>query len=244
MYDLNINKAVDCNTEASRRRVARGKRSSMNTIVCFGDSNTWGCPPFANIAQTPDRLPPHQRWPNVLGRYLGEDTWIVEEGLSGRTTVFDDPIEGLHKNGMRTIIPVLESHAPLDVLIIMLGGNDFKEQYGISAYNSARGMLTLIQTIKGHYALIDTCPEILIVTPPAITDLAEPAMWGEGWKKCIDHAYYLEQVANRTGCFHYDANRVAKTGMDGCHLEPEEHEALGRALAEEVRSILKLRQTK
>jgi len=244
MYDLYISNAADCNMVADRRRAPRGKHSNMNTIVCFGDSNTWGCPPFANIAQTPDRLPPHQRWPNVLGRHLGEDTWIVEEGLSGRTTVFDDPIEGLHKNGMRTIIPVLESHAPLDILIIMLGGNDFKEQYGISAYNSARGMLTLVQTIKGHYALIDTCPEILIVTPPAITELAEPAMWGEGWKKCVDHAYYLEQVANRTGCFHYDANRVAKTGMDGCHLEPEEHEALGKALAEEVRSILKLRQTK
>lgn len=216
----------------------------MHTIVCFGDSNTWGCPPFANIAQTPDRLPPHQRWPNVLGRHLGDDTWIVEEGLSGRTTVFDDPIEGLHKNGMRTIIPVLETHGPLDVLIIMLGGNDFKEQYGISAYNSARGMLTLVQTIKGHYALTETCPEILIVTPPSITDIAEPAMWGEAWKKCLDHAYYLEQVASRTGCFHYDANRVAKAGMDGCHMEPEDHDALGRALAEEVRAILKLRQTK
>ncbi len=80
----------------------------MPTIVCFGDSNTWGCPPFANIAQTPERILAKARWANVMGREIGPDAWIVEEGLSGRTTVFDDPIEGIHKNGGRTLIPILE----------------------------------------------------------------------------------------------------------------------------------------
>jgi lysophospholipase L1-like esterase len=213
----------------------------MKTIVCFGDSNTWGCPPFANIAQTPDRIAPALRWPNVMGRHLGEETWIIEEGLSGRTTVFDDPIEGIHKNGTRTIIATLESHAPMDLLVIMLGSNDFKEQYGISAYNSARGMLTLIQMIKGHYALSDVSPEILVVTPPSLTRDAEPAMWGDAHLKCIDHAYYLEQVASRTGCFHFDANKVVSVGVDGCHLEPEMHAILGRTLAGEAEKILGLR---
>ncbi|MDB5526354.1 MAG: hypothetical protein JWM58_4117 [Rhizobium sp.] len=213
----------------------------MKTIVCFGDSNTWGCPPFANIAQTPDRIPPEKRWTNIMGRHLAEDVWIVEEGLSGRTTVFDDQIEGLHKNGARTIIPVLESHAPMDLLIIMLGTNDFKEQFSISSYNSARGMLTLIQLVKGHYALSDTSPEILVVTPPKIGVAAEPAMWGDGHRKCIDHAYYLEQVASRTGCFHFDANKVVRAGIDGIHLDPEMHLLLGQALAREAASILKMR---
>ena len=216
----------------------------MRTIVCFGDSNTWGCPPFANIAQTPDRIAPESRWPNVLGRNLGEPAWIVEEGLSGRTTVLDDPIEGVHKNGSRTIIPLLESHAPMDLLIMMLGTNDFKDQFMMSAYNSARGMLTLIQMVKGHYALADVMPEILVVTPPALTQAAEPAMWSDGWKRCADHAYYLEQVASRTGCFHFDANRVVKAGIDGVHLEPEMHATLGLALAREVRAIMAMRNTK
>lgn len=216
----------------------------MRTIVCFGDSNTWGCPPFANIAQTPDRIPPEMRWPNVLGRNLGEPAWIVEEGLSGRTTVFDDPIEGIHKNGARTLIPILESHAPMDLLILMLGTNDFKEQFNISAYNSARGMLTLIQMVKGHYALSDESPEILVVTPPSLLEAAEPAMWGDGWRRCADHAYYLEQVANRTGCFHFDANRVVRAGIDGVHLEPDMHDALGRALAKEAAAILQMRATR
>jgi lysophospholipase L1-like esterase len=216
----------------------------MRTIVCFGDSNTWGCPPFANIAQTPDRIARDHRWPNVMGLNLGVPVSIIEEGLSGRTTAFDDPIEGAHKNGTRTIIPVLETHAPIDLLIIMLGTNDFKDQFLTSAYNSARGTLTLIQMIKGHYALADLMPEILVVTPPSLTQAAEPAMWGDGWKRAMDHAYYLEQVASRTGCFHFDANRVVRVGIDGVHMEPDMHAALGITLAREVRAILKLRDVK
>lgn len=214
----------------------------MPTIVCFGDSNTWGCPPFANIAQTPDRIPYGKRWPRVMERQLG-DVEVIEEGLSGRTTVFDDPIEGIHKNGTRTLAPVLESHAPMDLLIVMLGTNDFKAQFNISAFNSARGMLTLVQMIKGHFALVERGPEVLIVTPPSISEAAEPAIWGDGHRRCVDHAYYLDQVANRTGCFHFDANRVVKVGMDGIHLDERAHEVLGQAIAREAAAILKIRAT-
>lgn len=215
----------------------------MATIVCFGDSNTWGCPPYANIAQTPDRMAREKRWAQVMGQALGDGVTIVEEGLSGRTTVFDDPIEGVHKNGARTLIPVLETQAPMDLLILMLGTNDFKDQFTISAFNSARGMLTLIQMVKGHFALVERGPEVLVVTPPSISAEAEPAIWGDGHRRCRDHAHYLEQVASRTGCFHFDANSVVRVGVDGIHLEESSHGVLGRALAAEVRSILRLRAT-
>ena len=213
----------------------------MTTIVCFGDSNTWGCPPYANIAQTPDRIALERRWAQIMGRSLSQPAQIIEEGLSGRTTVFDDPIEGLHKNGARTLIPVIESHAPMDLLIIMLGTNDFKDQFSISAFNSARGMLTLIQMVKGHFALVERGPEVLVITPPSIGEAAEPAIWGDGHRRSVDHAHYLEQVANRTGCFHFDANKVVRAGIDGIHLDEKAHETLGRAVAREVDSILAMR---
>jgi lysophospholipase L1-like esterase len=214
----------------------------MQTVLCFGDSNTWGCPPFANIAQTPDRIGHHRRWPRVMNAVLGPDVWVIEEGLSGRTTVFDDPIEGSHKNGARMIVPILETHSPIDLLILMLGTNDFKDQYTITAFNSARGMLTLIQMVRGHYAMVDRGPEILIVTPPSVSEAAEPAIWGDAHRRCADHAHYLAQVAERTGCFHFDANRVVAVGIDGIHLDEEAHAVLGRALAAEVRQILALRR--
>jgi lysophospholipase L1-like esterase len=217
---------------------------AVTTIVCFGDSNTWGCPPYANIAQTPDRIPYERRWAQVMGSALLEPAHVIEEGLSGRTTVFDDPIEGIHKNGARTLIPVIESHAPMDVLIIMLGTNDFKDQFSISAFNSARGMLTLIQMVKGHYALVERGPEVLVVTPPSIGEAAEPAIWGDGHRRSSDHAYYLEQVASRTGCFHYDANKVVQAGIDGIHLDEAAHTKLGAALAKEVAAILEMRNVR
>lgn len=212
----------------------------MTTVLCFGDSNTWGCPPYDDLARAPERIAFERRWPNVMGGLIG-GIHVVEEGLSGRTTVFDDPIEGIHKNGARTLIAIIESHAPMDVIVLMLGTNDFKDQYSNSSFNSARGMLTLVQMIKGHYALVDRGPEILIVTPPAILEEAEPAMWGDGHRKCAGHAYYLAQVAERTGCFHFDSNRVVRAGSDGIHLDESAHAALGTALAREVRAILDMR---
>src|SRR6476620_2290807 len=100
------------------------KEDVMKTVLCFGDSNTWGCIPYEDIAQPSGRLAFEKRWPNILASHL-EGVRVVEEGLPGRTTVFDDPSEGLHKNGTRTLIATIESHVPLEVIIIMLGTNDF-----------------------------------------------------------------------------------------------------------------------
>lgn len=215
----------------------------MHSILCYGDSNTWGCPPYASITQAPERIPHARRWPNVMGGALPLPVWINEEGLSGRTTVFDDPIEGEHKNGLRGIISSIETHAPLELVIMMLGTNDFKEQFRATSFTSARGMLTLVQAIRGHFALASKGVEILIVTPPSITEAAEPAMWKDSAKRAVDHAYYLSQVAERTGCFHFDSNSVIEVGEDGVHIDAASHEVLGRALAPEVAAILRMTAT-
>lgn len=217
----------------------------MKTIVCYGDSITWGCLPFASVAAPPIRLAKAQRWAHVMAREImareiGQELEIVEDGLSGRTTIFDDPIEGAHKNGSRHLPVCIEANSPLDLLIIMLGGNDFKIHFNATAFTSARGMLTLIHQVKGFYALSDGCPEILIVTPPKISTRAEPAFWGDAWQRCQGHADYLSQVAERTGCHHFDANSVTEPGMDGTHIDARGHEALGKALATQVSQILAL----
>lgn len=212
----------------------------MTTIVCFGDSNTWGCAPFVSTAAPPERIPKESRWAQIMAREVGPDIEVIEDGLSGRTTVFDDPIEGAHKNGSRLILACLETHAPFDLLVIMLGGNDFKIHFNATAFTSARGTLTLIQQIKGYYALAERCPEILIVTPPSISKDAEPEFWGNAWLRCQGHADYLAQIAERTGCFHFDSNTVVNVGPDGTHLDVKAHRALGKALGREAQKILSL----
>lgn len=210
----------------------------MKTIVCFGDSNTWGLMPYDHLAQEPERFPRAQRWTSVMARRLGQDVDVIAEGLSGRTTVFDDMIEGSFRNGSRAILCAVESHSPTDLIIIMLGTNDLKTQFGHTAYISARGILTLIQMVQGHFVHSDSTPEILIVTPATASERAEIEMWGDITRRSLHHAAYLAQVAERTGCFHFDANDVAAVGSDGVHLTRESHERLGIALAARAREII------
>ena len=90
----------------------------MKTILCFGDSNTWGYNP-----ENGQRFGPEERWTGILRNSLGEDYRVIEEGLNGRTTLWDDPIAGF-KNGLDYLMPCLESHMPFDLITIMLGTND------------------------------------------------------------------------------------------------------------------------
>lgn len=106
-------------------------------IVCFGDSNTWGL-----NAETMRRFPEEVRWPCLLQEKLGDEYQIIEEGLPGRTSVMDDPLlEGM--NGMDYIVPCIKSHAPVELVIIMLGTNDTKERFGLTAHNIAQGITRL-----------------------------------------------------------------------------------------------------
>jgi lysophospholipase L1-like esterase len=91
----------------------------MKTLVCFGDSNTWGYVPGSGGA----RFPRHERWPVILQRELGEDWEVIAEGLSGRTATIERP-DSEGRNGLPYLLPCLHSHAPVDALVIFLGTND------------------------------------------------------------------------------------------------------------------------
>ena len=111
----------------------------MRTVLCYGDSNTWGYDPA-----TRTRYPPHVRWTGVLATRLGAEYRVVEEGLNGRTTRWDDPIEP-GRNGLTYLRPCIESHQPLDVIIIMLGTNDLKRRFDLSASDIAQSAAALAE---------------------------------------------------------------------------------------------------
>ncbi|MBO7251189.1 MAG: lipolytic enzyme, G-D-S-L, partial [Oscillospiraceae bacterium] len=117
-------------------------------IVCLGDSNTHGyCADPADCADGGNRFNENERWPRVLEKLLGEDYLVLEEGLSGRTTVFPDALhEGMP--ALDVVYPVLMSHEPVDLLIIMLGTNDTKDRLGMNAACIALGMERLVQKAK------------------------------------------------------------------------------------------------
>ena len=115
------------------------------TILCYGDSNTYGA---ATVERPDGRYGPDERWPGVLRAALGSGWLVIEEGLGGRTTVSDDPVEGLEKNGRTYLLPCLHTHKPLDVVIIMLGTNDLKARFGKSAWEIAQGVGVLVDIVK------------------------------------------------------------------------------------------------
>ncbi len=103
----------------------------MKTILCYGNSNTWGA-----VLGTGERYAPFIRWTGVLAQELGAMYRVIEEGPNGRTTLWDDPIEG-YKNGKEYLIPCLESHRPIDLVVMMLGTNDLKIRFSVPAYDIA-----------------------------------------------------------------------------------------------------------
>jgi lysophospholipase L1-like esterase len=207
----------------------------MKRILCYGDSNTWGYDPV-----TQDRFDDQTRWPRVLGRILGPGYEVIEEGLGGRTTVWDDPIEG-YKNGRDYLIPCLESHRPLDLVIILLGTNDLKKRFSLSAFDIAQGAGVLVRVVQASLAgRGGQSPPVLLLAPPPLaplTELAEMFAGAEGTSKKL--AAHYARVARELGCAFWDTGQVVVSSpLDGIHLEGEQHRRLGEAVAAQVKDLI------
>lgn len=132
----------------------------MKTILCYGDSNTYGLK-----SDLVSRYPRNVRWTGILQEKLGSEYYVIEEGLGGRTTVWDDPVED-YKNGKKYLLPCLDSHKPLDLVIIMLGTNDLKSRFSVTPFDIGASMENLVKTIIKSDAGVDfQPPKILLVTP-------------------------------------------------------------------------------
>ena len=207
----------------------------ISTVLCFGDSNTWGYAP-----STAARYASDVRWTGVLRAALGAGCSVIEEGLSGRTTVFDDPITP-GRRGDDMLPRLCESHAPLDLVVIMLGTNDFKHRCNANPWDIAKGMekLALLASLPA-YGHEGRAPGVLLVAPPPLARLSEFAESFEGGsEKSLKLAPYVEGFARGLGCGFLDAGRFVKcSDLDGIHLDPEAHRILGLAIAEKVRAML------
>ena len=207
----------------------------MKTVLCYGDSNTWG---YAPGTQT--RYPRDVRWPGVLRKELGDDYLVIEEGLNGRTTVWDDPIE-LDKNGATYLRPCIQTHKPLDLVIIMLGTNDLKTRFSLPAYDIASGAGVLVDIVmKSDTGIAGSAPDILLIAPPQAVELTSFAeMFEDAVEKSEGFAKHYRRVANEKGCHYLNAGEfVESSALDGIHLESDMQAALGKAVAVKVMDIL------
>ncbi|NKB26609.1 MAG: hydrolase [Rhodobacteraceae bacterium] len=187
----------------------------MKIIVCYGDSNTHGTLPMATIDDD-GRLGPNERWPGVMAAELGTGFRVIEEGLPGRTTVQDDPFEGVHLNGLRILPAILNSHRPIDGLIIMLGTNDLKARFSAPAADIALGVekLALLAATLAHP------PRVLIVAPAPVREIGCLANYFAGAEaKGAGLTDALRYRAGRVGADFFNAGSVISVDpLDGVHF--------------------------
>ena len=214
-------------------------------IVCLGDSNTHGyCADPADCADGGIRFNEDERWTRLLQQKLGEEYLVVEEGLSGRTTCFTDPLhEGM--SALDYITPCLKSHEFVDLLIIMLGTNDTKDRFAASAACIGIGMARLVKKAQATECWGDKKPNILVVSPPAIGEgmlesPVAPTMGTGCVEKSRELAKYYREQCDLIGAHFLDADTVgaAFNQVDYMHLTRAGHAALASALAELVPQLI------
>ncbi|MCC8120566.1 MAG: GDSL-type esterase/lipase family protein [Oscillospiraceae bacterium] len=209
-------------------------------ILCLGDSNTHGyCADPADCADGGSRFNEDERWTCLLQKALGEGYLVTEEGLSGRTTVFPDP---LHESmdALSVLYALLKSHEVIDLLIIMLGTNDTKDRFGANAACIGLGMERLVRKAISVDCWGEKKPNILIVSPPpigrAMNDLAMGVTCAE---KSEGLAATFAQTAQLLGCSFLDAAGCEFNTIDYMHLTRRGHAQLAARLAELVPGLVK-----
>ncbi len=208
----------------------------MKTIICFGDSNTYGYIPLDG-----HRYDRNTRWTCLLQKMLGDEYEVISEGCNGRTTVFDEP-GAKYKNGKRYLRACLNSHKPIDGIILMLGSNDTKRCYHASARKIAAGaeeLVSIIETFtKNKQGFV---PKIILVTPPALGEGIEQSpfkdqMDKKSRKKTLKFPKLYAAIARKHGLINLNSQKVIDAPTEDClHLNAEQHKLMADALYELVK---------
>ncbi len=217
-------------------------------IVCYGDSNTHGAVARWHADEPSRRFDRNTRWTCVLQRELGDNYYVAEEGLPFRTTIYTETQGKQYRNGMYMLEGILETHKPIDLVILMLGTNDMKLPKKLPKEDQGKGVETLAKAILGRSDVgrDGMAPDVLIVSPPALLR-ADPmgrtevfysfhGEYGIQQSKIIPQVY--EKIARKLGCYYLNSQDyvVADPG-DGVHITAESHISLGKALAKIVMTI-------
>ncbi|CAI3937229.1 Lysophospholipase L1 or related esterase. Includes spore coat protein LipC/YcsK (TesA) (PDB:1BWP) [Commensalibacter communis] len=209
------------------------------TILFYGDSNTHGTKPMSSFDKS-ERFTSGERWIGILQNNL-KQYHIIEEGLPGRTTVHDDPIEGKHKNGLTYLRPCLESHTPIDIFVLMLGTNDLKTRFSVTAADISYSINQLISEIKTYHLKSNrNCPKIILLCPPPIkenrSDLSNIFAGGEEKSKSLHHFY--QKIAQKHDLTYLDIGSVVTVSeIDGIHYDLDEQVKLAHSIQKLIENL-------
>jgi lysophospholipase L1-like esterase len=205
----------------------------MKRVLIYGDSNTFGTAPMRDLEDRPV-LARGDRWGDKMAEALGDDYEVVIEGLPGRTTVFDDPVEGEHLNGLRILPAIIHSHRPIDLLIIALGTNDQKQRFGLGAIDIALGVTRLVSEANASGEVAS----IAAICPPPLEISGELGdIFHGGFERGKDLPRLMERSVKRQGAAFFDAGQHIRVDpLDGVHWNEKAHATLGAEVAKLVPS--------
>ena len=210
----------------------------QKTIVCYGDSNTWGIVP----GSLTKRWAPEVRWPGVVQKILGLGYRVIEEGLRGRNSSFDDPLAPplIELNGKKLLATIIDTHKPVEYVVLFLGTNDLKYRLQLAPRDIAHS-LELLAGICANpvFGSNNQPPQVLVICPPPILEVPEnhgPQFQGGAQKSLHLHEEFAV-MAKRSGVnVLYAKDFVTSDPADGIHLNEASHAALGKAVADWIRA--------
>lgn len=204
----------------------------MKNILCYGDSNTWGC-----IPGVLKRFDAQVRWTGVAAKELGSGYNIMEDGINGRSTVWNDPANQC-RNGLEGLGYGLYRAKPLDLVVLMLGTNDLNYTDAEGFYEGLRMLAKRIlganEAFPGTSDVFMSEPRLLLVSPIAL----HPTM--KKYSESLKFAHYTEKLAEELHVSWMDAAAFAEASeLDGCHMDAENHALLGKAIAQKIKDMLR-----
>lgn len=203
----------------------------MKRLLCLGDSNTYGSAPKI-LADGTKRYGTQDRWPGFLQTLLGSNWTVIEEGLSGRTTIFDDPAEGGGKSALATIPTILTENPDLDLIFVMLGTNDLKAKFDQSAEQISDNIDSILDTLTAR-----SDASILLVSPPSIKEIGPyQIVFSGGSAKSKKLSTLFRERAEKYRAGFVDAGRhITVSEDDGIHLDASAHKVLAQVFYEFIK---------
>jgi len=204
-------------------------------ILCYGDSNTWGYIPGTDH----QRFPKDDRWPGALQRMLGDKFEIIEEGLNSRTLIsIDRRRDKEGRSGAEYLLPCLDTHDPIDLVIIMLGTNELKTAF----YRNPKEIGEIFEEefvkkiISRKSVCRKTTPKLFIIAPPVISKENPNFIGGKAKSEKLNEIY--EDIAIRNEC-EFMGNEELEVGEDGIHLSRDGHRILASKLSLKIKEMYK-----
>jgi lysophospholipase L1-like esterase len=217
----------------------------MKNILCFGDSNTWGydAETYDAVTGYVQRMPFEVRWPGIVQKRLGNEYRVIENALNGRTLMNEDPYFP-HRLGITSLEEALDSNAPLDMVVLMLGVNELKHMFNLSADMISFGLEKLVVAVKCPYYGYPE-PKILIISPAPVHPDINSCIFGfsfgpQAYAKSCEFSHLYSDVAERYACGYIDGASLGLTLnlADGLHYNREDHAKLGEKAAEKIKEML------